>query len=122
MNKGLVTRETLATGNAMTLSDSDQERDKAVANGPASVAEELQRQSEKLRQLAEELKAREEAQAEMLANYPSFKHFVYAALRERFERELPPLPDMNLETYAAQEEALPLEGFIGDLEQPTEGP
>jgi hypothetical protein len=106
----------------MTPPKSDQERDKPLANGSASVAEELQRQSEKLRQLAEELKAWEEAQAEMMANYPSFKHFVYAVLRERFERELPPLPDVDLETYAAQEGALPLEGFIGELEPPTEGP
>jgi hypothetical protein len=86
-----------------------------------SVADELKRESERLRLLAEELKAREAAQAEMAANYPHLQQAVYAALREKFERELPPLPDVDLETLAAQEGALPLEAFIGELEPPTEG-
>jgi hypothetical protein len=91
------------------------------ARGPSSVADELKRESERLRQLADELKAREVAQAEMQANYPYFKQAVYRALREKFERELPPLPDKDLETLAAEEGALPLEAFIDRFEQPKEG-
>lgn len=41
-------------------------------------------------------------------------------LREKFGRELPPLPDKNLEAIAADEGALPLEAFIGQIEPPTE--
>ena len=44
---------------------------------------------------------------------------VYQALREEFMRELPPLPDMDLETFAAQEGALPLEAFIERFEKPA---
>jgi hypothetical protein len=89
----------------------------------SSVAEELKRESEKLRQLADELQAREQAEAEMRANYPYFKKIVYAMLRERAERELPPLPDdVDLETYVAQEGGLPLEAFIDELERKLTGP
>jgi hypothetical protein len=101
---------------------SDEGRDGNAAADLGSVADELKRQSEKLVRLAEELKAREEALAEMQANYPHFKRAVYAALREEFERELPPLPDKDLETYAAEEGALPLEAFIHEIEHPPEGP
>lgn len=82
-----------------------------------SVAEELKRESDRLLQLADELQAREAAQTEMQANYPHFKRFVYAAMREHFERVLPPLPDKDLETVAREEGALPLEEFIGELER-----
>jgi len=70
----------------------------------------------KSRQLAAELKAREEAQAEMRANYPHFKQAVYASLREQFERALGSLPDKDLETLAAEEGAQPLEAFIEEVE------
>jgi hypothetical protein len=90
--------------------------------GLGSVADELKRESEKLQKLAEELKAREEAQAEMQANYPHFKKAVYAWLREQFERELPPLPDKDLEIIAAEDGAQPLEAFIGELNRLAEGP
>jgi hypothetical protein len=88
--------------------------------GLDSVADDLKRESERLRQLADELKAREEALAEMQANYPHLKQAVYAALRQQFERELPPLPDKDLEALAAEEGALPLEAFIDQLESPAE--
>jgi hypothetical protein len=86
------------------------------SEGQGSVADELQRESEKLRQLAENLKSRENAQEEMRANYPHLKRAVYASLREKFERELEPLPDKDLETVAAEENAQPLETFIAELE------
>jgi hypothetical protein len=95
----------------------DQERNNAEVHDLASVADELHRESERLRRLAEELKARDEVQAEMQANYPHFKKALYALLRERFERELPPLPDEDLETFAAAQNAQPLEAFIGMLER-----
>jgi hypothetical protein len=88
----------------------------------SSVAEALRQESDRLRQLAEELQAREAAQAEMLANYPHFKRVVYAALREQFERELGPLPDKDLETLAAEEGAQPLAAVLEELERGAEGP
>jgi hypothetical protein len=104
----------------MTQTPSDPGRKDNGDTGLSSVADELKRESERLRQLAEELKAREEALAEMQANYPHLKQAVYAALRQQFERELPPLPDKDLEALAAEEGALPLEAFIDELEPPAE--
>ena len=97
------------------------EQDPADVHGLASVADQLKRDSERLRRLAEELKARDEVQAEMQANYPHFKKALYASLRTHFERELPPLPDEDLEALAAAENAQPLAAFIGKLEQKAEG-
>ncbi len=99
----------------------DQGRDKNPP-GLDSIAAELQRESEKLRQLAEELKAREAALAEMQANYPHFKQALFALLQEKAEREFQLHPDKDLETLAKEEGALPLEAFIADLEEPAEGP
>jgi hypothetical protein len=64
--------------------------------------------------------SRPEAQEEMRANYPHFKRAVYASLRKKFERELGPLPEKDLETLAAEEGAGPLESFIGELEEVPE--
>jgi hypothetical protein len=86
-----------------------------------SVADQLKRESERLRQLADELKTREAEMAEMAADYPRLKQAVYALLREKFERELPPMPDKDLEAIAADEGALPLEAFIDELGPPAEG-
>jgi len=105
----------------MTQMAPDQGRDKNGAHGLSSVADELKRESDRLRQLADELQAREEAQAEMRANYPHFKKAIYASLREKFERELGPLPEKDLEALAAQEGAQPLEAFIDELRRMAEG-
>jgi len=85
-----------------------------------SIANELQRESERLRQLAEELKKREEAHAEMIHNYPYFKAFVYSEMKKLFncDKEAS-LPD-DLEAWAKQQGALPLEAFIDELEHPKE--
>ncbi len=91
-------------------------------SGLGSVAEALHQESDKLRQLAAEVEAAEQAQAEMQSNYPFFKRAIYAALREKFERELPPLPDKSLEALAVEDGAMPLEDFIQELEQLSEGP
>jgi hypothetical protein len=99
-----------------------QQPSQTAGNGACSVADELKLESERLRQLAEQLKAREVAQEEMQANYPHFKRAVYASLREQFERELPPLPEKDLETLAAEEGALPLEAFIEEFEGNEAGP
>ncbi len=106
----------------MAQTISDQGSDKAAAPDLGSVANELTRESDRLRRLAEELKACEERQAEMRTNYPHLKQAVYASLREHFERELPPLPDKDLETLAAEEGAQPLEAFIEELEGKSERP
>jgi len=106
----------------MAQQTSDQGPDKNNTPGLDAIAAELQRESEKLRQLAEELKAREAALAEMQANYPHFKQALFAMLREKAERELDPLlADKDLETLAREEGSLPLEAFIADLEEPAEG-
>jgi hypothetical protein len=97
------------------------ERDQNDAGESGSLADELKQESDKLRHLAEQLKAREEALSEMTANYPHFRQFVYAKVREEFERTLEELPDKDLETLAKEEGAQPLEAFIAELEQPTEG-
>src|SRR5437868_6865574 len=99
----------------------DQQRDMNGAREIGSLADELRRESDRLRQLAEELKAREESQAEMRENYPHFKRALYASLREKFMSELPPLPEGDLEAFATEEGAQPLEAFIGDLERMAKG-
>jgi len=89
---------------------------------PGFLAAELRKEADKLRQLADELQAREQAHQEMLANYPHFRKVVYSLLREQFERELPPLPDgKDLRTIAQEEGARPLETLLAELELPEEG-
>ena len=87
-----------------------------------AVAGELQTESNNLQQGAEPLAARQEALAEMEANYPYFRQYVYAKLRADFEQTLAELPDTDLEGLARQEEAQPLEAFIDELERPAGGP
>jgi hypothetical protein len=96
--------------------------DKTAGLDLGSVADELSRESDRLRKLAEELKACHETWAEMEANYPHLKQAVYGFLRQKFERELPPLADRDLETVAVEEDAQPLEAFIGELERKAERP
>jgi len=55
----------------------------------------------------------------MQPKIPHSTQAVHALLREKFERELPPLADKDLETVAADEGAQPLEAFIAELEQAT---
>jgi hypothetical protein len=100
---------------------SDQGSPQNGAPGIGAVADELKRESERLRRLADDLQTCEQGQAEMRANYPHLKQAVYALLREKFERELPPLPDKDLEAIAADEGGLPLEAFIGQIEPPADG-
>jgi hypothetical protein len=100
----------------------DRGLDKTVGPDLGSVADELSRESDRLRKLAEELKACDETRAEMQANYPHFKQAVYGLLREVFEREVPPLPDRDLEIVAAEEDGQPLATFIGELERKAERP
>lgn len=106
----------------MTPIPSDQERNKIGNPEFGSIADELERESAKLRDLASKVKAREENLSEMAANYPHFREFVYAKIRAEFERDLEELPDKDLETYAQEVGAQPLEAFIHELEQSPEGP
>lgn len=50
-----------------------------------------------------------------------FKRIAYALLRQHFERVLPPLPDTDLQTLAAEERGMPLEAFIEELERMEAG-
>jgi hypothetical protein len=101
----------------MTPMSPNQGQGQIDERGPGSVADELHRESDRLRYLAETLKAREQALAEMEVNYPHFRQFVYAKLRQEFARTLEELPDKDLETLAQEEDAQPLEAFIKELEQ-----
>jgi len=58
--------------------------------------------------------------SEMQVNYPHFRKFVYASLRDKFEKSLGELPDKDLETLAKEEDAIPLEAFIDELEHPRD--
>jgi hypothetical protein len=100
----------------------DHKPDKAAGPDLGSDAYELGREGDRLWKLAEELKACHETRAEMEANYPYFKQAVYGFLRQEFERELPPLPDRDLEIVAEEEDAQPLEVFIGELARMAERP
>jgi hypothetical protein len=86
-------------------------------NGDAqSLSEKLKQESERLRELAEQLQAREKALAEMEANYPTFKAMAYAWMKEKALAEVPPLPDgIDLEDWAKAEGGKPLEDFIDEL-------
>ena len=94
----------------------------AEANGLGALAEELRQESERLGQLAARLKAREEELAEMVANYPYFKRFVYERLKEEMLRDQPEWPpDVDLEKWAREHEAQPLENFIDEIEEICRG-
>ena len=54
---------------------------------------------------------------EMRANYPAFREFVYAKMKEYFAAHSPPLPSENLEEVAKAEGGLSLEAFIHELEE-----
>ena|ERR1043165_4843104 len=92
-----------------------------------SVADELKQESERLRQIAEKLKAREEALAEMEMNYPALLKFAHAKLQEEFARTLEELPDnVDLQAYAKQQGAVPhdvlMEELMEELKHLQEGP
>jgi hypothetical protein len=63
----------------------DHEPVKPASPDLGSIADELSRESDRLRKLTEELKACHETRAEMEANYPHFKQAVYGFLRQEFE-------------------------------------
>ncbi len=81
-----------------------------------AIAAELQLESEKLRRLAEELRAHEQAHQEMLAHYPQLEKMILALLCEQCLREVPPIPaDKDLETFAREEGAMPFETLLSEL-------
>ncbi len=100
----------------------DQGIDKNGPGGLDSLVDELKQESDKLRNLAENLEARQRALSDMEGNYPHFRQFVYAKLREEFGRTLDELPDKDLQTLAREDGAQPLEAFIDELERMEKGP
>jgi len=54
-------------------------------------------------------------QAEMEANYPYFRRFVYDKLREEFIASVPEVPDGDVEKLAREMGAEPLESFIDQI-------
>ena len=59
--------------------------------------------------------------SDMAPNDPYFKQLAFALLREKFERELPPLTD-DIDALIAREGGVPLEAFIGELERLEQEP
>ena len=83
---------------------------------PLSLADELKQESDRLRELAHRFSARAKYLAEMEDNYPYFKKEVYARLIAQALAEVPPLPDdVDLETWAREQGAVPLADFIDEL-------
>jgi len=105
----------------MSARPSNPELDQNSQGATTSVADELEQESDKLRQLAAKLKVREETLAEMEVNYPHFRRFVYEKLREEFQKTLEELPNTDLEALAREWDAKPLEEFIDEFERTEDG-
>jgi len=59
-----------------------------------------------------------QSMSEILRNYPHFRKFVYATLRQKFVETLGELPDKDLQTLIVEEGGVPLEAFIDEIRQP----
>jgi hypothetical protein len=94
---------------------SDPAASSAAQPAPTSLADQLNEESTRLRQLAEELRAREKTLAEVEANYPYFKAAVYTWLRDKARQEVPPLTEKDLETLVKEEGGQALSEFINEL-------
>jgi hypothetical protein len=94
----------------------------ANANGPPpSIAEALESESKRLRDLAEQLRLREQAYAELQAKHAEMRKWAFVLLREKMGGNLEPLPDdCDLEAYAKEQGALALEDFIDEVENPNQ--
>ncbi len=53
---------------------------------------------------------------EMRANYPYFRAFVLAKMKEEFAQSLEPVSDSDLGKIAQEEGGLPLTAFIEEIE------
>src|SRR5262245_20792156 len=89
--------------------------------GNGSVSDELKQESDRLRELAEKLQAQSESWSEIQANYPHFRQYVYAKVREHFARTVEELPDKDLETFAAELGAQPLQSVLDELKRMDAG-
>jgi len=94
----------------MTNHNSDKDGSDALVN-------ELKQENEKLRQRVNDLEEKQKALAEMEANYPYFRSFVYAKLREEFADSPDDVPDVDLETLAKMMNAEPIDDLIDQLEK-----
>jgi hypothetical protein len=93
-----------------------------VNGAPPSVADALKFESERLRDLAEQLRVREKEYAELQAKYAEMKEWAFLLLREKMGCDLDPLRDnCDLEVYAKEQGALALEDFIDEVENPGGG-
>src|SRR4051812_36704356 len=77
----------------------------------------LPQANERLRQLEEQLKARDGAFAKLEADYAVLHRFVMKHLKEEALRTVPEIPNDDLEAYGEAHGAVPLEDFIDDLER-----
>ncbi len=86
-----------------------------LSAGLASIAADLQNLSDKVRRLAEELQVREKVHQEALANYDSLEKIVLRLWAELDERDNPFPDNLDLETYAREQGAMPFETFMAEL-------
>jgi hypothetical protein len=86
---------------------------------PASLADALNLEGERLRDLAEQLRIRETEFAELQTRYTEMKRWAFILLREKMGDPEPWPDDCDLEAYAKEHEALPLEDFIDEIENPS---
>ena len=85
------------------------------------IAEELRLESERLRELAEKLKAREQALAEMESTYRHLVKYAYAKLREDFKiQDGDEYEPEDVEAMIRDGRAFPLEAFIEDINRIVE--
>jgi hypothetical protein len=59
------------------------------------------------------------SEEEMKRNYPHFRAFVFAKLKEEFSQSLEPLAGDDLQKIIEQEGAVPLSSFIREIENPV---
>jgi hypothetical protein len=82
----------------------------------ASLANELQKESEKLHELAQLLANGQKKIAELEQECGAYRRLAYAWLAEKL-RQQPPIPDKDVKTLIAELDGRPFEELITDLER-----
>ena len=90
-------------------------------NNGNHLADELRQASERVRELADKLKAREQALAEMESTHRYLVKYAYAKLREEMKLEVDDGPPEDVEAMIREGKAFPFEAFIGDIDNILQG-
>jgi hypothetical protein len=91
------------------------------SNALGSIASELKRESDRLLHLAAQLEADQKVIAELTAERDHFRRLAHAWAAEQFDKQQPSFPEKDVETLAREENALPLDSFIAELERIVQG-